>query len=316
MMSIRCTAAALALAAAGLFPSTAAAQAPAAPAQPFTAGWQDGFFIQTANGDYRLLFGLVAQMDGRFSLDDPPPITNTFTIRKVRPTLLRPGRAGTSTSRSCPTSATARRWSWTPTSTSASRRSSACAPARTRRRSATSCCIGDAFLLFPERSLASSLVPNRDIGVQVQGDLAGGKLFYAGGVFNGVPDGSEHDDRRRHEQRQGPRRPHRRAAVPLDDATPGRPLNGLGFQLGGSTGKQTGALPSFRTSVGQTYFSYARRRPPTATATRVSPAVFYYYKAFGAFAEYMRSTQAVIAGRRRHATSPTTAWDVTGVVSC
>src|SRR3990170_657990 len=33
--------------------------------------------------------------------------------------------------------------------------------------------IGDAYLLFPERALASSLVPNRDIGVAVQGDVAG-----------------------------------------------------------------------------------------------------------------------------------------------
>jgi hypothetical protein len=36
--------------------AAAAAQTPAA--APVTAGWQDGFFIQTANGDFRL--GLVA----------------------------------------------------------------------------------------------------------------------------------------------------------------------------------------------------------------------------------------------------------------
>src|SRR5207249_2200082 len=48
---------------------------------------------------------------------------------------------------------------------------------------------GDAFVLFPERALASSLVPNRDIGVQVQGDLTP-KVFYAAGVFNGIPDGT------------------------------------------------------------------------------------------------------------------------------
>src|SRR5438477_13156579 len=50
------------------------------------AGFQDGFFIQSANGDNRLVFGMVAQTDGRFSLDDPKPIINTFTIRKIRPT--------------------------------------------------------------------------------------------------------------------------------------------------------------------------------------------------------------------------------------
>ena len=59
--------------------------------------------------------------------------------------------------------------------------------------------IGDTFLFFPERSLASSLVPNRDIGVQAQGDLFGNKVFYAGGIFNGIPDGSKPEFRTRHE---------------------------------------------------------------------------------------------------------------------
>src|SRR5207253_3083124 len=58
-----------------------------APEQPLPlAGFQDGFFVQSANGDNRLLFGLVAQTDGRFSVDDPTPIINSFVIRKVRPT--------------------------------------------------------------------------------------------------------------------------------------------------------------------------------------------------------------------------------------
>ena len=77
-----------------LVPTPAAAQAqtvPAAgqapPAPPIQAGFNDGFFIQTANGDNRLVFGFVGQIDGRFSLDDPKPIINTFTLRKFRPTL-------------------------------------------------------------------------------------------------------------------------------------------------------------------------------------------------------------------------------------
>src|SRR6202008_738351 len=45
--------------------------------------------------------------------------------------------------------------------------------------------IGDAYVLFPERSLASSLVPNRDTGFQLQGDT--NRISYAAGVFNGVP---------------------------------------------------------------------------------------------------------------------------------
>src|SRR5947207_9023860 len=65
--------------------ATATAQQATAP--PPLVGFQDGFFVQSADGDNRLVFGMVAQTDGRFSLDDPRPVINTFTIRKLRPTL-------------------------------------------------------------------------------------------------------------------------------------------------------------------------------------------------------------------------------------
>jgi phosphate-selective porin OprO/OprP len=43
-------------------------------------------------------------------------------------------------------------------------------------------------LRFVERGLPTDLVPNRDVGLQAFGDLAGGQLSYAIGVFNGVAD--------------------------------------------------------------------------------------------------------------------------------
>ena len=44
---------------------------------------------------------------------------------------------------------------------------------------------GDANLVFPERSLASTLTPSRDIGVQAQGDLAGARALLFGGAAGG-----------------------------------------------------------------------------------------------------------------------------------
>ena len=41
---------------------------------------------------------------------------------------------------------------------------------------------------FNERSLVTDLVPNRDVGVQLWGDINGGVLSYAAGIFNGVGD--------------------------------------------------------------------------------------------------------------------------------
>lgn len=48
--------------------ASAQTPAPAQPAPapaPVTAGWNEGFFIQTPDGDNRLQIGFVAQADGR-----------------------------------------------------------------------------------------------------------------------------------------------------------------------------------------------------------------------------------------------------------
>ena len=49
-----------------------------------------------------------------------------------------------------------------------------------------------------------------------------------------------------------------------------------------------------------------------ARDARLTPSVFYYYKALGVFGEYMRSTQDVARARQRSREFTNTAWDVTG----
>jgi phosphate-selective porin OprO/OprP len=275
---------------------------------PLTAGWQDGFVLQTAGGDYRLVLGMVAQTDGRFSLDDPSPIINTFSLRKFRPTFT--GRVG-------------RYFDFKVMPDFGSGQTIVLdayvdvrfSPAFRLRTGKDKTPLGyellqgDAFLLFPERALASSLVPNRDVGIQAQGDLFAGRLSYAGGVFNGIPDGTSGStelDANGSKDLAG-----RIAVQPFRSALARRPLGGLGFHVGASHGSQGGPLPSFRTSIGQTYFSYAAGTSAGGDRTRVSPALFYYHGPFGVFAEYMRSAQQV----SRAATSLdaiNTAWEITG----
>jgi phosphate-selective porin OprO/OprP len=48
----------------------------------------------------------------------------------------------------------------------------------------------DQFLWFLERGVPTELAPNRDVGVEVHGELWNGALSYAAGVFNGVQDGN------------------------------------------------------------------------------------------------------------------------------
>ena len=279
------------------------------PPQP-TVGFQDGFFIQTANGDNRLLFGFIGQMDGRFSVNDPLPITNTFTMRKVRPTFS--GRVARYFD-----------FKFMPDFGNGTTvimdayfdvRFSPKFRVRTGKDKTPvgyELLIGDAFLLFPERALASSLVPNRDVGVAVQGDLSP-KFYYAGGVFNGVPDGSSSTTDV--DSNQGKDLAGRIVVQPFrtTGAAATGAWNGLGFQVGGSTGKQSGTgLPTFRTSVGQTYFAYAAGTTANGTRVRVSPAVFYYYKGFGGYAEYMRTRQNLARGLVP-AQSVNQGWEVTG----
>jgi phosphate-selective porin OprO/OprP len=268
--------------------------------QPVTVSWQDGLVMQSADGEFRVQLGALVQADGRFSLDDPAPIVDTFLIRKARPIVagrlaryfdfrLMPdfGNGGA-----------------TLADAYFDTRFSSAFRVRNGKDKVPlgyEILIGDANVIFPERSLTSSLVPLRDVGAQVQGDLAGGHVSYAAGVFNGIPDGTT-------------------SSVDVD-ANGGkdvagrviaRAANRLGVHLGASTGEQNGPLPSFKTSIQQTWFSYAADATANGRRNRVAPAGFYYHGPVGVFAEFVRSTQAV---QRLDVTRDVTntAWDVTAI---
>ncbi len=272
---------------------TAAGQTTAPPPAQPVAGWNEGFFLQTPNGDNRLQIGFVGQTDGRFALDNPLPTINTFVLRKARPTFT--GRVAkyfdfkfTAELAGSPTLLDAYfdiRFS-----------------PKLRLRSGKDktpvgyeLLINDPALVFPERSLVSLLVPNRDVGFQAQGDLADGKLVYAGGIFNGNPvDGqlSTADV----DVNSGKDLAGRVVFYPFRSASePHHALANFGFHLGGSTGDQSGPLPTFRTTTGQTLFAFPASVTADGTRNRVSPAVFLYAKGFGGFAEYARTTQDVLS---------------------
>jgi phosphate-selective porin OprO/OprP len=279
------------------------------PSQPI-AGFENGFFIQSPDGDNRLLIGFVSQADARVELGDTQPIGSTFAVRKVRPTFT--GRVGRYFEfKVMPDFGNGQT---VLTDAYVDVRFARGFRIRTGKDKTP---IGhellqtDAYLLFPERALASSLVPNRDIGIQAQGDLWGPRLSYAAGLFNGIPDGT--NSTADIDTNGGKDIAARVTVQPFRRATPGPTgrLNGFGLHLGASRGTQAGALPSFHTSYGQVYYSYATGVVAAGTRVRVSPAAFYYYKGFGAFGEYVRSAQRVSRGL-----GPTDvanhAWEVTG----
>jgi phosphate-selective porin OprO and OprP len=276
-----------------------APQTPApAPAPPRVVAGQDGFAIESGNGDFRLQIGLLLHADGRFALDDDNgQVVDTFAARRIRPYLrgrlsrrfefyLNPDFAG---------STLAVQDAYIDTVFAPQFRIRA-GKAKTpfgmeRLHSASN-------ILFLERALPTTLVPNRDVGVQVLGDISGGLVSYLAGVMNGIPDGASADlDTTDSKDVAG-----RFVVRPFTKLPESSPVRGLGLAISGSRGRQSGAaaLPSYRTvTLQQPFFSYAAGVTP-ATAdgirTRYSPQVWYFHKAFGAWGEYVHTELPVRRG--------------------
>jgi len=290
----------------------AAAKAKEAPT--FTAG-KDGFSLKAADDSFRLRIGGYVQADGRFFADDKErATTDTFLLRRVRPILegtvgkyfdfriMTDFGGGTAVVQDAYLDA--HPWSW------ARLRVGKYKPPVGLERLQSG-----AELLFVERGLPTNLVPNRDVGVQIHGELAGGAATYAFGAFNGVADGASGDlDNSDSKEFAG-----RLFAHPFKH-TSIEVLQGLGIGLAGTYGDQRGstsatALPTFRSQGQAAFFSY--RSDGTAAGTtiangshsRFAPQGYYYYGPFGLLGEYVKSYQHVQRGTTA-ATLENDAWQI------
>lgn len=266
------------------------------------AGWQDGFFIQSTDGNYKLKIGGYTHFDSRFFVDDNDRNdTSQFVFRRVRPDLsgtvakyfdfrILPDFAGSSLvlqdayvdAKYFPEIKV--RFGKTKGPVGIERLQSATA------------------LAFIERGLPTNLVPNRDLGIMFFSDVFGAGAFsYQLGVFNGSRDGASTDtDLSDDKEFEG-----RVFAHPFKNTTL-KPLRGLGLGISGSYGRQDGSasntdLPTFRSSGQGAFFRYRTDTPSTAAGTtiadgvhyRYSPQGYYYFGPFSLLAEYVVSTQDV-----------------------
>jgi phosphate-selective porin OprO and OprP len=276
-----------------LLPLAALAQQPGS-GPPSVRTGDKGFTLESADGDFKLRLGALLQADGRFFLaDDAEAVGDTLLLRRARPLLegtvfdhydfrLLPDFAGGS-----------------------ARIQDAYVDVHPHR--ALRLRVGrfkvpvglealqsDAFLPFAERALPSNLVPSRDVGVQLHGELQGGLLSYALGVFNGAVDGGSSDG----DDEDGKDAAARLFVHPL------RPLGvaalenlGLGVGLSyGRTGGE-GGLPVYRTSGLQPFFRYRTGPADGASAAgerfRIAPQAYWYLGPLGLLGEYVRSAQDV-----------------------
>lgn len=152
---------------------------------------------------------------------------------------------------------------------------------------------------FVERSyVANALLPNRDVGVQIHGDLLGGKLSYAAGVFDGVADGGSNSSNTDNNIDKD------YAARIFVEPFKGSEnlLSGLGFGIAGTTSDWTGPISeanhNYKSPGQQTIFQYNSAVTGDGRQTRISPQLYYYAGPFGLIGEYARVKHDIARGSR------------------
>jgi phosphate-selective porin OprO/OprP len=185
----------------------------------------------------------------------------------------------------------------------------------------------EADLRFMERGLPTALVPNRDIGLQLSGDFAGGAFSYQVGYFNGVTDGNSSDSLATPdvESDTGGDYAARVFFQPFINSS-NFSLRGLGFGVGTTWQDLPGSvanpyLSSYKSPGQLNVFAY---RANTATGVapnnatfadgerlRLAPQVYYYRGRFGFLGEYTEVKQDVsraVGGITRSDTLTNSAW--------
>src|SRR5438093_1143420 len=254
---------------------------------PATAG-PDGFAVQSENGDYRLQLRAYLQFDGRFFPGvDRALVVDTFLIRRARPIFagtlakyfdfqIMPDFAqGTTTLYEA--------WvdfNYTPKArVRVGKFKSPVGLERLQSAMTTA---------FVERAFPTALVPNRDVGVQLYGDLDGGVVTYAVGLFDGAPDGANIDL----DLNDGKDVAGRLFISPFKNGQSA--LKNLGFGIAGTYGRQSGALAAYRSGGQVSILTLVSGITADGARKRYSPQLSFYSGPFGLMAEYAQSESRVL----------------------
>ena len=252
---------------------------------PLVKASDQGFRLQSANDDYRIRFGGLLQVNGRFfTSGDDKNGSSTFYINKARPII---------------SGAVARYWEFQIT------------PDFGQGKVVLQDCWvnagyftqaqfqfgkykanvdlerlqSDPALELIQRSEIQNLVPNRDIGVQAQGMLFNKRLSYSLALMNGVPNNTASSDFDNNDAKD---------FIGRLFLTPFRPsenewLRGLGFGIAGTYGNESNNRTSVYRTWGQsTWFSYNSGVAAAGARGRLDLQGYYYFRRLGLMAEYAR----------------------------
>lgn len=276
-----------------------------------TASSKDGFSIKSPDDSFKIKLRGLVQLDGRYFTDNQKDngTTDTFSVRRARPILegalnknfdfyIMPDfGSGASTLVDAYSE-----FKLDPAFKF--RAGKFKAPLGLERLQS------DAVANFTEVGLPSNLLSNREVGLQLSGDLFGDSLSYAVGIFNGSPDlGSstaQDTDNNNDKDVVG-----RVFAQPFKNGGP-EVFKGLGVGVAGSYGHKEGATtPSYRSTGQATIFSYASTSAD-GQHVRITPQAYYYNGSLGLIGEYASSEQKFIRGNIIRDTFKNETWQIAG----
>lgn len=275
----------------------------APPAGPVFQTDEGGFAIVSRDGRYQVRLKGLLQFDGRaFVNDSALEANNTFVVRKVRPIL-----AGTVLGLTDfffspdfgngTTVLTDAYLDTHPVPWLRIRVGKFKQPYGLERLQA------DQDLTLIERALDQNLTPQREVGVELWGDIAGGIVRYEAGAFNGNPDYGIQDI-----DINGPKTLGGRIFVQPFNTVGLKFLGRLGLGVAASTGTEKGStanswLPSFKTAGQSTIFSYLSSSTDATQNifalgrhSRINPQLYYYNGPFGLLAEWVKERQEIARG--------------------
>jgi phosphate-selective porin OprO/OprP len=270
---------------------------------PVAPGVRPGLVLTSPSSPFQLRFGGVVQVDYRqfFGQSSPPPQSgvDTFLLRRIRPIFeggyddfgfkIMPdfGNGSNSTPTTAPTPQIFDAWIYANLN-----------PALNLKIGKMKAPLGleelqeDVNLAFPERAFPSSLIPNRDIGLQASGAAFNRTLNYAAGVFDGAVDGTNVGSG---DFNNGKDVNLRLFAQPWKN-TDLKALRGLGIGVGYGFGVQSGslgtpALPTYLTPGQQTWFAYNAGAFANGKRESWAPQLYYSIGPVGLLGEWTNTAQ-------------------------
>jgi phosphate-selective porin OprO and OprP len=266
----------------------------AAKTTPVITAGAGGFILASPDKKFSLRIRGNIQADGRFYLDERAPGTDTpdaFVLRRVRPSF-----EGT----------VAEKFSFRVMADFANNQVQlldayaayqhadwlTVLAGKTKSPFDLERLVSQTNLLFIERSYPTLLGPNRDTGLQLSGELLGGRLSYQAAYLDGASDGSSAET----DTNDGKDIVARLFAQPFKSADDSL-LQKLGVGVALSQGTRevgAGAPRTLTTNALTNFFSYGANVRPDGATQRISPQLTFSRGPFGVIASYTLSEQELI----------------------